>query len=117
GWLGSPGLGLILKTNTDAMVFQLDAIGTYLQRGLSGGRAITPLSGTATSGVTVNAELTVAPVFNLNGETLDVLTVRDTIMPEITDMLDTGIRGFREKWTKIFSDSFQGLSTTVPVTG
>lgn len=32
----------------------------------------------------------------------DISGLRDRLMPEITKALETGIRGYREKWTELF---------------
>lgn len=44
----------------------------------------------------------IAPVFNFYGN-VDPLSVRDTIMPAITDALDSGVRGYAEKWSQILT--------------
>lgn len=45
--------------------------------------------------------LTVAPVFHIYG--FNELTVRDEIMPAITSALESGVRGYTEKWSQLLS--------------
>lgn len=35
----------------------------------------------------------------------DAELIRERVMPEITKALETGVRGYREKWTEIFKKS------------
>lgn len=67
------------------------------------------MPGEAGGGVTLNQ--TVNVVFNVDGQELNAQVVREQIMPEITTALETGVRSFREVWTRILGGN-NGLSST-----
>lgn len=67
------------------------------------------MPGEAGGGVTLNQ--TVNVVFNVDGQDLNAQVVREQIMPEITTALETGVRSFREVWTRILGGN-NGLSST-----
>lgn len=66
--------------------------------------------------IQVNLSPTIVNTFELPDGS-DPLIVRDKVMPEITQVLITGIRGFREQWTQLFRDTQQGVTATaIPTT-
>lgn len=52
---------------------------------------------------TLNASITIAPVFNFDGSTLTPLEVKDQVIPVITSELESGVRGTLEKWSQLLS--------------
>lgn len=75
---------------------------------------VTPGAGRA-PGSPIVLQLTVNNQFKMENGQMTAIEIRDTIIPEITDVLETGIRGVREKWAEIIRSSMQGIISTAPV--
>lgn len=68
-------------------------------------------NGVMSGNVTVNAPLTLN--VSIDGSNITTLEVRDVIAPELTTLLETGVRGIREKWAQLLNLS--SPSTPAPV--
>ena len=56
--------------------------------------------------------ITVAPVINIAG-VVDPALVRDEILPEIMQALDTGVRGFRQQLATMMQQTTAGVTAGV----
>ncbi len=53
---------------------------------------------------------TIAPVINMEQISLTPLEVREQVLPEITQALDTNIRGYAQKWVQLIVDRLKGIT-------
>jgi TP901 family phage tail tape measure protein len=66
---------------------------------------------------TINISVDLSPSFKVEGGEITVADIRDKIVPGITDMLDTGVRGVLAKWVTLLKGAEAGVvSTTAPST-
>lgn len=71
--------------------------------------AAMPASGDPGGAMGLHLEINVNNEFHLATD-LNPLVIRDTIIPEITSVLDTGLRGVSEEWARIIAARMAGLS-------
>lgn len=73
--------------------------------------AVSPSMATMPTNVTI--EFSANPTINIDGTGLTPLQIRDEVAPELTTLLETGVRGIRERWAQIFAHS-QSVGTPAP---
>jgi TP901 family phage tail tape measure protein len=76
--------------------------------------AFSATGGAAAPPIMVNIDVT--NEFSFDVGNVSAMEIRDVIIPGITDVLETGIRGYREKWTQIISDQMNGIVSNVTAT-
>jgi len=110
---GIPQTGLAASASTtfaDAVKDLVPALGQLTAAITTG------LAGTGSALPPVSVYLSVENNFSFDVGDVTIAEIRDTIIPGITDVLETGLRGVREKWSQIISDSLNGVVSNVTAT-
>jgi hypothetical protein len=66
-------------------------------------------------GTTVEFNVSVSPVFHFNGVELDRLTIRQNVVPEIMDQLESNVFGVGERMVRFVSSRTQGITSSRPL--
>lgn len=66
---------------------------------------------------TVSIPIQIDNQFNFYGQEINRALVRDFIVPEITQVLESGVNTVREKWTQLFDNTRDGVVSTAVTTG
>jgi len=67
--------------------------------------------------IEVTAPFTINSPFTINGSDITDLTVRDIIMPKWMNVIDTGVRGYKEHLARTLQDVIDGLTGTKAAVG